>query len=308
MTKSTGNELDSPPSALNALTEQFNDDEWKALAQFRETIPDSLAKAYPEKPDAKTTAITLWGVRMDPVKPMADPRVSVVLMKFLRASNLNPRVASEMFVATLRWRDEFNVDAAVKELFPQDIFGHLSHIFGHDKAGRPVVYNFYGGQDISAVVGDVDRFLRWRVAFMEKCIERLDFTTVDQIIQVHDCCGVITEPTPSTKDAASQVNNIFKCHYPEFLYRKFFVNVPRSVVWLFWLFKAALPTPVTAKMTVVGRGPRRIGKALLPYVTTEELPTRYGGTAETQILDFTMSMSYASSLTLTNASSLTLAL
>jgi hypothetical protein len=56
MTKSTGNELDSPPSALvakseptlaptratpediepqNALTEQFNDDEWKALAQFR---------------------------------------------------------------------------------------------------------------------------------------------------------------------------------------------------------------------------------------------------------------------------------
>ena len=58
--------------------------------------------------------------------------------------------------------------------------------------------------------GDVDRFLRcvlllralsrqarlltrcvltsWRVAFMEKCIEELDFENVDQMVQIHGTC------------------------------------------------------------------------------------------------------------------------
>jgi hypothetical protein len=53
-------------------------------------------------------------------------------------------------------------------------------------AHPPHRYNVYGGnQDLEAVFGDVDRFLRWRVAFMEKSVELLDFTTVDQAIQVH---------------------------------------------------------------------------------------------------------------------------
>jgi hypothetical protein len=44
----------------------------------------------------------------------------------------------------------------------------------------------YGGnQDLDAVFGDVDRFLRWRVAFMEKSVAMLDFANVDQTIQIH---------------------------------------------------------------------------------------------------------------------------
>lgn len=45
-----------------------------------------------------------------------------------------------MLVSTLRWRESFNVEAAMKEEFPQDVFGQIGHIFGNDKAGRPVVY------------------------------------------------------------------------------------------------------------------------------------------------------------------------
>lgn len=95
-------------------------------------------------------------MQIDP-NNLVDARVSVVLMKFLRARcgeihffirrviifwaarNLNPTAASEMFVATLRWRDEFKVDDAVKEEFPQDVYGQLGHIYGRDKDGRPVV-------------------------------------------------------------------------------------------------------------------------------------------------------------------------
>jgi phosphatidylinositol transfer protein SFH5 len=47
-------------------------------------------------------------------------------------------------------------------------------------------YNIYGGgQDLKAVFSDVKRFLRWRVALMEKSIALLDFENVDQTVQVH---------------------------------------------------------------------------------------------------------------------------
>ncbi|KAJ7066436.1 CRAL/TRIO domain-containing protein [Mycena amicta] len=267
----------------NALTEQFTGYEWKALTEFRACL--ASFKAY-ERPEAKTTPISLWGVRIDPTN-LLDARVSVVLMKFLRARNLNPTAANEMFVATLRWRDEFKVDDACKEEFPQDVFGKLGHIYGRDKEGRPVVYNVYGGNsDLDAVFGDVDRFLRWRVAFMEKSLAILDFATVDQCIQVHDYAGVsMSSRTPASKNAAAQASNIFSTHYPELLYKKFFVNVPGYMSWLFWIFKAILPAATVAKMSVVGSGPKSIGKALLPLIAPDQLPKRYGGTADAEVFD-----------------------
>ncbi|KAK1235681.1 Non-classical phosphatidylinositol transfer protein (PITP) [Marasmius sp. AFHP31] len=272
-----------PVEPQNPLTERFTQAEWTALKEFRKQLPDIFAKAYrdSEKPDAKTSPITMWGVTIDPKNPL-NAKTSVVLMKFLRARNLNPTAAHEMLVATLRWRDEFNVEAACKEEFPKDIFGKLGHIYGKDKEGRPVVYNVYGGgQDIKAIFSDVDRFLRWRVAFMEKGLELLDFETVDQQIQVHDYEGVsMTSRDANSKNAASQASSIFGSHYPELLYKKFFINVPSYLSWIFWLFKPILPAATLAKMSVVGSGSYSIGKALLPFVSAEDLPKKYGGKAE----------------------------
>ena len=68
-------------------------------------------------------------------------------------------------------------------------------------------------------------------------------------------------------------------------YKKFFVNVPSYMAWLFWIFKAVLPAATVAKMSVVGSGPRAIGKALLPLIAPEELPARYGGKAEAEVFE-----------------------
>ncbi|KAJ6527197.1 hypothetical protein DFH09DRAFT_1414438 [Mycena vulgaris] len=147
------------PEPQNGLAEKFTGYEWKALAEFRKTVPESLAKAYTEKLDARTTPITLWGVQIDPAN-LVDARVSVVLMNFLRVRTLNVSAASEMLVETLRWRDEFKVDSALKEEFPADVFGKLGHIFGCDKEGRPVVYNVYGGNsDLDAVFDHDERII-----------------------------------------------------------------------------------------------------------------------------------------------------
>ena len=44
-----------------------------------------------------------------------------------------------MLTNTLKWREEFNIEAALKEEYPEDIFGTLGYISGKDKEGRPVV-------------------------------------------------------------------------------------------------------------------------------------------------------------------------
>ena len=140
-----------------------------------------------------------------------------------RYRNLSIPDTRDKLIDTLRWRDSFNVESVLKEDFPQDVFGSLAHISGTDKDGRLVMYacsilftewllvdynysryNIYGGnQDLKPVFGDVQRFIRsasfyllkdkfadniifsWRVALMEKSVMQLDFTELDQMIQVH---------------------------------------------------------------------------------------------------------------------------
>jgi len=267
------------PEPQNQLTQHFTESEWQALREFRSKLPEIQAKAYS---DSKTgiKSIVLWGVELSPSKP--DARASVVLMKFLRARNLSVTDASDMLVATLHWRDEFNVDAALKEEYPEDVFGNLGHIYGHDKEGRPVVYNIYGGNnDLKVVFSDVQRFVRWRVALMEKSVQLLDFVSLDQTVQVHDYEGVsLRSRDVNSKNATVEATNIFQNHYPELLYKKFFVNVPSYLAWIFWIVKPLLSAKTVAKMSVVGTGSHAIGKELLPIVDAKELPKRYGGDAE----------------------------
>lgn len=56
-------------------------------------------------------------------------------------SELKVAEAETMMIATLRWREEFNVDKLMsEETFPEDVFGPVGRIFGKDKGGRPVTY------------------------------------------------------------------------------------------------------------------------------------------------------------------------
>jgi hypothetical protein len=42
--------------------------------------------------------------------------------------------------ATLKWREEFNVESTLTESFPPEIFGGLGYVYGRDKGGRPITY------------------------------------------------------------------------------------------------------------------------------------------------------------------------
>lgn len=62
--------------------------------------------------------------------------------------------------------------------------------------------------------------------------------------------------------------------------RKFFINVPTLLTWIFWLFKPLVSAATLAKMAVVGTGAKVIGAELSQVIPPSELPKRYGGEAE----------------------------
>ncbi|KAH8103829.1 CRAL-TRIO domain-containing protein [Cristinia sonorae] len=266
----------------NDLTKKFTDDEWKALKEFRTQLPEIFAKAFhPEDTSAKPEPITLWGVTVDPYAPKSDARISVLLMKFLRARTLDVSQAHDMLVATLKWRKQFDIESLLTEKFDDAVFGKVGYVVGRDKEGRPVNYNLYGGEEIKAVFSDVPRFIRWRVQLMERSITLLDFDKVDQMVQVHDYAGVsfLAGRDPNQKAAAAEATNIFQNHYPEFLSLKFFINVPTVLTWIFWLFKPLVSAKTFSKMSIVGTSKSSIAAALLPIIDADQLPSRYGGKA-----------------------------
>lgn len=93
--------------------------------------------------------------------------------------NLNVEEAKTMMIDTLRWREEFNIEAAMNETYP-DIFTGFGHLYKRDKEGRPIwyaalslpcsfsserggarSYNIYGrNNDLTTAFSDVQRFIR----------------------------------------------------------------------------------------------------------------------------------------------------
>ncbi|KAI0060724.1 CRAL/TRIO domain-containing protein [Artomyces pyxidatus] len=262
----------------NVLTRKFSEQEWQALKKFRSILPEIFRTAYDRKAGSDSTPITIWGVVLDP-NDTKNPKASVVLMKWLRARNLNVDEAATKMIATLRWRDEFRVENAIEEEFPADVYGKLGGTYGQDNEGRPLMQVHLHH---AAVYGDIQRFLRWHVALMEKAIERIDFDTVDGMIEINDYEGIdfkTFDRDPNAKAARDQVKGILEDHYPEFIAGRFFLNMPRPLSWVFWLCGFLIPAETHAKLKVVRRDANATFKALSASISKEQLPQHYGGDA-----------------------------
>lgn len=48
-----------------------------------------------------------------------------------------------MFISTSRWRGSVDIEAALKEDFPQEVFSNLSGVYEKDRGERPVVCVLY---------------------------------------------------------------------------------------------------------------------------------------------------------------------
>ncbi|KAI9230765.1 MAG: CRAL-TRIO domain-containing protein, partial [Piptocephalis tieghemiana] len=215
----------------------------------------------------------LWGVLLDPTS--TDPRIPVILSKFLRANTDNFEAAEVSLRQTLVWRAEFSLPTLLaSEVFPETLGDNVGFIYRKDTKGRPVIYNRYGGLDTKVIFGDLDRFVRWRVRLMEQSMLQCDFLHVDSLLVVHDYAGVgVLSYDKYAKAASKKTIAVLQEYYPECLAVKLFIHIPWWGASIYKLVSRWIPEATKKKMSIVST--TETHSALCQYINEEDLPTVY---------------------------------
>ncbi|KAI8062344.1 CRAL-TRIO domain-containing protein [Gilbertella persicaria] len=252
----------------NKFVSKFTVTEAVAVQQLKDALPDILTEAF-----GSSDVYTLWTVLLD--KSSEDDRIKVVLVKFLRARNLDISAAKTMLINTLKWRKEFSADTLLEETFDEQAFNDsIGFLYKHDKEKRPVTYNFYGDLNQETVFGDVNKFIRWRVQLMEKGIRDIDFVNTDTMVQVHDYKGAsMFGRTANAKEATNTIIKLMQDNYPEFLSSKIFVNVPKWGSIVFKLIRPLLSEATVKKFVICSND--ELSTTLLHHFNKEDLPPVY---------------------------------
>ncbi|TKY68055.1 Patellin-3 protein [Spatholobus suberectus] len=232
--------------------------------------------------------VEIWGIPL-----LADERSDVILLKFLRARDFKVKDAFTMIKNTVRWRKEFGIDALVLEDLGSDwdkvVFTH-----GYDKHGHPVCYNVFGefeNKDLYNKTFSDDekrnKFIRWRIQFLEKSVRTLDFspTAISTIVQVNDLKNSPGLGKRELRQATNQALQLLQDNYPEFVAKQIFINVP----WWYLAFSRMISPFLTqrTKSKFVFAGPSKSAETLFKYIAPELVPVQYGGLSREGEQEFT---------------------
>jgi phosphatidylinositol transfer protein SFH5 len=133
------------------------------------------------------------------------------------------------------------------------------------------------------------RFVKWRAALMELSIRKLELGNAKtpisgtgpdpyQMTQVHDYLNIsFLRMNPDVKVASKEVIKVFSLNYPELLGRKYFVNVPYLMGWVYTLMKVFLPKDTASKLEMLSNGSSLAGAIKATHPWAKDLPVAYGG-------------------------------
>ncbi|XP_051127038.1 patellin-3-like [Andrographis paniculata] len=269
--------LDPPVQTIaEALLE---DDGAKTLEAIEETIVAAVRSK--EKPEETIVSqkVSIWGIKL-----LEDDRSDVILLKFLQAREFKAKEAFTMIKNTITWRREFGIDELVEEDLGCRDLERVVYTYGHSREGHPVCYNVYGEFQDKELYQNTfsdelkrQRFLRWRIQFLERSIRKLDFRPggISTIVQVND---LKNSPGPNRwelRQATNQALHLLQDNYPEFVAKQIFINVPWWYLALSKMISPFLTQRTKSKFVVAG--PSKSTETLLKYVCGEQIPTQYGG-------------------------------
>ncbi|GAB7349863.1 hypothetical protein MBLNU459_g0561t1 [Dothideomycetes sp. NU459] len=237
----------------------------------------------------------MYGITLlAPTESQPNPAFStcLIMQKYLRANSNDVSKACEQLLRALKWRKEFQPLKVKEELFEQDKFGGLGYVTelkgvpGSPNDTDIATFNIYGAvKDTKKTFGDLESFIRWRVALMELTLERLHLDKAQkpipdfnrgpdphQAIQIHDYLSVSFLRQPAEVKAASQKTiQLFQDVYPETMSKKYFVNVPLVMQWMFGAMQMFMAKETVAKMKWMSYG-TELHKDL-----GSSVPKEYGG-------------------------------
>ncbi|XP_047162519.1 patellin-3-like [Vigna umbellata] len=247
----------------------------QSQAEEKASETEAKEEASPPLPPEE---VSIWGVPL-----LADERSDVILLKFLRAREFKVKEAFTMLKNSIRWRKEFGMEELIEEKLGDEL-EKVVFMHGSDKEGHPVCYNIYGEFQNKDLYRNTfsdeekrEKFLRWRIQFLEKSIRKLDFNPggICTIVQVND---LKNSPGPAKwelRQATKSALQLLQDNYPEFVAKQVFINVPW---WYLAVNRMISPfLTVRSKSKFVFAGPSKSTETLLRYIAPEQLPVKYGG-------------------------------
>ncbi|CAM9560598.1 unnamed protein product, partial [Phaeothamnion confervicola] len=250
-----------------------------AAAGAAETAAPATGAA-PELAAAVTTATA--PPLSEIVGPVHGP--DKIPVRYLRGCNGDEEEATRRWRATLDWRREERVDAALNEAQPHFalIKRHYPH-FVHRRAlnGCPVYYEQLGKVDLKTIWdgGVTMEAMRRHYLFITEYIWSVVEPDFDhgQLVTVLDVSGLgMADMGGEAFGFMKQATKIIQEHYVERSNKLFVVNAPSyfSLVWKG--IRPMLNENTQAKITILGK--RGFEKELQKYIAVENIPKEYGGT------------------------------
>ncbi|PHT52177.1 Patellin-1 [Capsicum baccatum] len=297
-----------PAAPAEKVTEKVaakEEDSAKTVEEIKETIVEvtgtaSSAQVVEEKqteedvqpPAPAPEEVSIWGIPL-----LADERSDVILLKFLRARDFKVKDAFAMLKSVVSWRKEFNID----QLLEEDLSGlgleKVVYNHGVDKEGHPVCYNAFGAfqdnelyQNTFADKEKMNKFLRWRIQFMEKSIRNLDFSpdgicTFVQVIDLKNSPGLYLFKK-ELRQATNRALQLLQDNYPEFVAKQVFINVPWWYPAYYRMINVLFTTRTKSKFVFAGAS--RSAETLFRYIVPEQVPVQYGGLSREGEHEFTI--------------------
>lgn len=282
-------------------TSIVDEDGAKTVEEIKETIVEVSAPPPPpttetetEEPKEEVTPppapeeVSIWGIPL-----LLDERSDVILLKFLRARDYKVKDAFTMIKNTVRWRKEFEIDALLEQDHGND-WDKVAFTHGYDKKGHPVCYNAFSefqNKDLYQNTFSTDekrqKFLKWRIQFLEKSIRKLDFspTGISSFVQVNDFKNSFGIGKRELWLASKLAVQLLQDNYPEFLAKQVFINVP----WWYLAYNRMISPFLTqrTKSKFVFAGPSKSAETLFKYIAPEQVPVQYGGLKREDEQEFT---------------------
>ncbi|KAG5248844.1 phosphatidylinositol/phosphatidylcholine transfer protein [Salix suchowensis] len=184
------------------------------------------------------------------------------LLRFLRMRDFDLSKAKDTFVKYLKWREEYGVDAILKE-FKFKEYGEVKKCYPHgyhgvDRNGRPIYIERVGMVDLNSLVQatTVDRFVRYHVSEQEKTLN-LRFPA----------CSIAAKRHIASITSILDVKGVI-------LNRLFIINAGNGFKMLWKALMAFLDARTLAKIHVLGYD--YLSK-LLEVIDQSNLPSFLGG-------------------------------
>jgi len=243
------------------------------LKALRDQVPAAVATAR-EGCSAvpREGPLEIWGVDVEARSEASD----IVLLKFLRAEDLDVQRAAKRLTETLQFRADSGLEALAREELPPHFQGHDA-VEGSDLEGRPLMISRYGQMDNEKVFGDPDAFVRYRLQVMETAMAKLSLEAgaPEDLCQVHDYSGVsLLFKSDEVKGGIAAMTRVFSAHYPETKGKTIFVKFPTLFSKLFQAFSIFIPEKTRKKFIILGEADQAL---LFDHVPPEAVPEDMGG-------------------------------